>query len=146
MLKINSRNNRTRCETCSDLTIEISSGRHHWLRSGVFTFNFEHISYLILVSLILVETCTMAFDLRKSRAKSSLYIEYITPSFSVSTVDFEHVFIFWVWSFCILIVFRVRWIQFPFINKIEFHKLFREKCLVRGGGRRGRVQGAIALR
>ena len=48
-LKINNRNPRTRCEVCSKLTIKPSKGR----RSGVFIVNFEHISQLVLVFLLL---------------------------------------------------------------------------------------------
>ena len=49
--------------------------------------------------------------------------ENMTPCSSVSTVDFEHVFIFWVWSFNISIVFRLRWIQVPFIYRKDFYKV-----------------------
>ena len=41
--KVNNRNIRTRCELCSKLTI-ITPERCQWRRSGVFIFNFEHIS------------------------------------------------------------------------------------------------------
>ena len=43
MFKVNNRNNRTRYEICSKLTIKTP---------GVFIVNFEHISYLVLVFLI----------------------------------------------------------------------------------------------
>ena len=46
--------------------------------------------------------------------------KYMTPCSSVSTVDFEHVFIFWVWSFNISIIFRIRWTQIPFIYRKDF--------------------------
>ena len=50
--------------TCSKLTIEIlkqlcskltikAGGRHQWHRSDVFIVNFEHISHLVLVFLLL---------------------------------------------------------------------------------------------
>ena len=52
IFKVNSRNTRTRCEICSELTIKTSK-RRHWLRSGVFIVNFEHISHLVLVFLLL---------------------------------------------------------------------------------------------
>ena len=48
VLQVNNRNNRTRCEICSKLTIKTPE-RHHWCRSGVFIGNFEHISHLVLV-------------------------------------------------------------------------------------------------
>ena len=50
--KVNNRNTRTRCEICSKLTIKISE-RRQWRRSGVFIVNFEYISHLALVFLLL---------------------------------------------------------------------------------------------
>ena len=52
MFKVNNRNTRTRCEICSKLTKNISK-RRHWRRSGMFNFNFEHISQLVLMFLLL---------------------------------------------------------------------------------------------
>ena len=52
LLKVNNRNTRTRCEICSKLTINTPE-RRHWRRSGVFIVNFEHISHLALVFLLL---------------------------------------------------------------------------------------------
>ena len=52
MLKVNNRNTRTRCEICSKLTIKTPE-RPHWRRSGVFVVNFEHISHLALLFLLL---------------------------------------------------------------------------------------------
>ena len=52
MFKVNHRNTRARCEICSKLTIETPE-RAHWCRSGVFIVNFEHISYLFLLFLLL---------------------------------------------------------------------------------------------
>ena len=48
MLKFNNRNTRSRCKICSKLTIKMSSRR-----SEVFVVNFEHISHLDLVLLLL---------------------------------------------------------------------------------------------
>ena len=48
----NNSNNRKRCKICSKLTIKTPE-RLHWRRSGVFIVNFEHISHLILVFLLL---------------------------------------------------------------------------------------------
>ena len=53
MFKINNRNTRTRCEICSKLTMTTREW-HQWRRSGVFIVNFEHISYLIQVFLLLI--------------------------------------------------------------------------------------------
>ena len=52
LLKVNNRNTRTRCEICSKLTINTPE-RRHWRPSGVFIVNFEHISHLVLVFLLL---------------------------------------------------------------------------------------------
>ena len=51
MFKVN-RNTRTRCEICPKLTTKTPE-RRHWCRSGVFIVNFEHISQLVLVFLLL---------------------------------------------------------------------------------------------
>ena len=52
LLKVNNRNNRTRSEIRSKLAIKTPE-RRHWRRSGVFIVNFEHISQLVLVFLLL---------------------------------------------------------------------------------------------
>ena len=52
LLKVIIRSTRTRCEIGSKLTIKRPE-RHHWRRSGVFIINFEHISLLVLVFLLL---------------------------------------------------------------------------------------------
>ena len=51
LLKVNYRNTRTRYEICSKLTINTSE--RCWGRSDVFIVNFEHISLLVLVFLLL---------------------------------------------------------------------------------------------
>ena len=53
MFKVNNGNTKTRCEVCSDLTIKTPE-RRYWRRSGVFIVNFEHISLLVLVFLLLI--------------------------------------------------------------------------------------------
>ena len=68
VLKVKNRNTRTSCEICSKkdtrttplalceicskLTIKTPE-RRHWRCSGVFIVNFEHISHLALVFLLL---------------------------------------------------------------------------------------------
>ena len=47
MFKVHNRNTRSGCEICSKLTI------NHWRRSGIFIVNFEYISHLVLVFLLL---------------------------------------------------------------------------------------------
>ena len=51
VLKANYKNTRARCEICSKLTIKTPEQRQ-WCRSGVFVVNFEHISQLLLVFLL----------------------------------------------------------------------------------------------
>ena len=51
-LKVNNRNTRTMCEIYSKLTIKPPE-RRYWRRSGVFIVNFEHISHLVAVFLLL---------------------------------------------------------------------------------------------
>ena len=58
-LKVNNKNTRKRCEICSKLTIKTSK-RHHWCRSGVFIVNFQHISQLVLVFLLLTLNMQLA--------------------------------------------------------------------------------------
>ena len=52
LFKVNNRNTRARCETCLKLTIKTPK-RRQWGPSGVFIVNFEHISLLVLVFLLL---------------------------------------------------------------------------------------------
>ena len=51
LFKVNNRNTRKRYEIWTKLTIKISE-RHQWRRSGVFV-NFEHVSQLFLMFLLL---------------------------------------------------------------------------------------------
>ena len=52
MFKVSNRNTRSRCEVYSKLTIKTPE-RRHWRRSSVFILNFEYISHLALVFLLL---------------------------------------------------------------------------------------------
>ena len=52
LFKVSNRNTRTRCEIGSKLTIKTPE-RRQWRHSGVFIVNFEHISHLALVLLLL---------------------------------------------------------------------------------------------
>ena len=55
LFKVNNRNIRKRYEKCSKLTIKTPKQRQ-WRRSGAFTVNFEHISHLFLMFLLLIWT------------------------------------------------------------------------------------------
>ena len=50
LLKVNNKNTRKRCEICSNLTIKTPERRQC---DGVFIVNFEHISHLVLLFLLL---------------------------------------------------------------------------------------------
>ena len=52
MFKVNNRNTTTRCEIRSKLTIKTPE-RRKWRRSDVYIVNFEHISHLVLMFLLL---------------------------------------------------------------------------------------------
>ena len=52
LFKVNNRSTRKRCEICSKFTIKTPERRHR-RRSGVFVVNFEHISCLFLLLLLL---------------------------------------------------------------------------------------------
>ena len=52
MFKVNNRNTRLMYEICSKLTIKTPERRQRRY-FGVFIVNFEHISHLVLVSLLL---------------------------------------------------------------------------------------------
>ena len=52
LLTVNNRSTTTSCEICSKLTTKTPE-RRHWRRFGVFIVNFEYISQLVLVFLLL---------------------------------------------------------------------------------------------
>ena len=60
MFKVNNKNTRRRFEIFSKLTIK--TPERHWSRSGVFIVNFEYISHLALVFLLLTLTRQMSAE------------------------------------------------------------------------------------
>ena len=72
LFKVNNRNTRSNCEICSKLTVKTTKQRH-WRRSGVFIVNFEHISHLVLVFLLLT------FNRKLSAVKE--LVQHICSSF-----------------------------------------------------------------
>ena len=52
LIKVNNSNTRKSCKICSQLKIKAIE-RRHWRRSCVFIVNFEHISHLFLVFVLL---------------------------------------------------------------------------------------------
>ena len=67
LLTVNYRNTRTRREICWKLTLKIPE--RHWRCFGIFIFNFEHISHLILVFLLL--TLNMQLPVGQERSCQS---------------------------------------------------------------------------
>ena len=59
LLKVNDRNTKTRYEICSIVRIKTPE-RCQWRRSGIFILNFEGISYLVLVFLLLTLNMLMS--------------------------------------------------------------------------------------
>ena len=55
LFKFNNRESRKKCEISLQLAIKTPE-RRQWRRSGVFIINFEHISHLFLLSLLLLWT------------------------------------------------------------------------------------------
>ena len=53
LFKVSKRNNRTRSEICSNLTIKTPE-QCRWYPSGVLIVNFEHFSHLLPVFLLLI--------------------------------------------------------------------------------------------
>ena len=102
MPKVNNKNNRKKSETCSKLSIKTSGRRH----SVEFIVNLEHISRLILVHIFNFEQANVCLKpvlwhsiyTRAERDHPSTIVsvnfEHMAPCSSVSTVDFEHIFIF----------------------------------------------------
>ena len=72
MLKVNNRNTRTRCEIFSKLTII------HWRRFGVFIVNFEYISDLVLVFLLLTLSRYMPTGNHDNPLYTECNLSYIT--------------------------------------------------------------------
>ena len=98
--------------------------------SWVYCYNLEYIPHLPNFEQVNVCLKPVSWHSIYTRAERdhpstvvSVNFEHMAPCSSVSTVDFEHVFIFWVWSFNISIVFRLRWIQVPFIYRKDFYEV-----------------------
>ena len=64
--------------------------RHHWRRSGVFTVNFEHISHIILVFLLLNFKSICGWKVAKRRLPEKS--QYKSKMEFFSSVSFENRF------------------------------------------------------
>ena len=80
LLNVNYRNTRARCEICSELTIKTSEWSHCYC-SAVSIANFEHISCLVQVFLLLTSNMLLLAGLKQIFTKFFLFISrhsYIT--------------------------------------------------------------------
>ena len=84
MFKVNNRNSRTRCEICSKLTIKTPE-RRQWR-----IVNFEHISHLVLLFLLL--TLNMLLPAGKVPIRKIFLIEIFETHFPLKYLSC-------VWSF-----------------------------------------------
>ena len=71
-LKVNNKDTRKRSEICSKLTIR-KPERRHWPCSGFFIVNFEHISHLLLV-LLLLNKVNVRYHLLRRRGLKSAFV------------------------------------------------------------------------
>ena len=104
MPKVNNRNTRIRSETCTKLSIKTLARRH----SVEFIVYLGHIPHLILVFIINFEQVNVCLkhlswcsiytraELGHPSTVVSVNFEHMGPCSSVSTIGFEHVFVFWV--------------------------------------------------
>ena len=73
LFKVHNKNTRKICEICLKLTIKTPEWRY-WRCSGVFIVNFEHISHLFLMFLLLIRTSKCWLYLGTFHAVSMLLI------------------------------------------------------------------------
>ena len=102
MPKVNNRNTRIRTETCTKLSIKTLARRH----SVEFIVYLGHIPHLILVYIINFEEVNVCLkpvswcsiytraELGHPSNIVSVNFEHMGPCSSVSTIDFEHAFVF----------------------------------------------------
>ena len=77
MFKVNNKISRTRCEICPKLTIKTPERRHYPL-SGVFIVNFEQISHLVLLFLLLTFSRQMSVGKRSAEVYVIWFLLIIT--------------------------------------------------------------------
>ena len=95
MFKVNNRIIRTRCEICSKLTIRTPE-RRQWGFSGVFIINFERISHLVPVFLLLTLSRQMpAGNLQFCHDKSFFLTNILVQISSPEKLWLEHYPIFY---------------------------------------------------
>ena len=107
LFKVNNRNTRKKSETCFKLTIKTE--QHHWRRSGVFIVNFEHISHLFLLFLLLTLRKLMLAGMPLLRIldykfSSEQYLGWYTSLLWFT--DVESLIKFWhlkIWFFTVLL-------------------------------------------
>ena len=110
--KITKRNTRKRCEICSKLTIKIPE-RRECRCSGIFRVNFEHISNLFLVFLLLTLNKLMFAGLHQYfhtffslcyRILESIKIKEMVQN--QHSVKEDAIIVFFLWMIIIYLVFR----------------------------------------
>ena len=77
LLKVNTKNTKTRYEVCSKLIIKTPK-RRHW-RFGVFIVNFEHISHLVLVFLL-------TLNIKLPAGKGHCSLSHFIPIFAFTSM------------------------------------------------------------
>ena len=96
MFKDNRRNTRTRCEICSKSTIKTPE-RRQWRRSGVFIVNFEHISHLVLVFLLLPLSRQIPAGKYEKRTSSSFWVNLeFSVNFICLLYPFQRIVVFYI--------------------------------------------------
>ena len=84
MFKVNNRNTRIKFEICPNLKIKTIKQRQ-WCRSGVFIVNFEHISHLVLVFLLV----TLSRQMSTGIEGIGCSVSPIKFTFSLVTFEFS---------------------------------------------------------
>ena len=90
LFKVINGNTRKRCEICSRLAIKTPE-RRHWRRSGVFIVNFEHISHLFLLFLLLTLNKSMLAGIKLHQPVMITFEDLKTFDFKLHVSLFCHI-------------------------------------------------------
>ena len=85
LFKVDKRNIRAMCESCSKLTIKTPE-RHQLCRSGVFIVNFEQISHIILVFPLLTLNKSIPAGILPSKKQVTTFLIYFSKTTWYKTV------------------------------------------------------------
>ena len=108
------------------LNTDLSLTSFSWIHCQIWTYstpyssvyNFEQVN--ICLKPVSRQYIYTRLEQDYHSAIAIVNFEHITPCSSVFTINFEHVFIFLVWFFNILLVFRLRWMDIKFIYRKDF--------------------------